>query len=194
MHDTSVLGKREQSAAFDPADFASYPTRLDAAYERFDLDSALRPTIIQPDSNWTKRAQKALLEPPITTKLTSSDLDKEKNAVFDLLDAITCSGALGIAHASFHVVIAATHGFDASIMDTVIKKNVNPIERVERSVLIMSRCVMYTTDNMPTWMPQFYHFPLITCSTIHNKPMDELVQEEQLARVQAYSPMLFIAE
>ena len=137
-------GNTDQSAspdatASDPTDYTSYPTRLDAAYERFDLDSALRPTIIKPSANWVKRAQKALLEPPTTTYLGSSDLDKEKNKAFDLLDALTCSGALGISHASLHVVIAARHAFDNSIMDTVIQRNVNPIERVERSVLIMSR-------------------------------------------------------
>jgi hypothetical protein len=38
---------------------------------------------------------------------------------------------------SLHVVIAATHTFDDTLMGCLVQKNVNPIEHVERSLLIM---------------------------------------------------------
>ena len=38
---------------------------------------------------------------------------------------------------SLHVVIAATHTFDDTLMTCLVQKNMNPIERVERSLLIM---------------------------------------------------------
>jgi hypothetical protein len=39
------------------------------------------------------------------------------------------------------VVIAATHCFDQSLVDTVVQGNVNPIEKVERSTLIVAGVV-----------------------------------------------------
>ena len=39
------------------------------------------------------------------------------------------------------MVLAATHCFGASLIDTVIVKNVNPIEKLERSSLIIAETV-----------------------------------------------------
>jgi hypothetical protein len=50
-------------------------------------------------------------------------------------------------------------------MDTVVQGNVNPIERVERSALIMA-------------------------STIHELPACDLIAENQRSRVLTYSPQL----
>ena len=41
-------------------------------------------------------------------------------------------------HAALHVVMGATHAFDNSLIDTVIQHYVNPIEKAERSLLIMA--------------------------------------------------------
>jgi hypothetical protein len=148
-------------------DYTQYPGKLDKAYELYDVDSALRPTIINPRKVWSKKSQKALLEAPTTVSLNEDALSTEKNAAFDLLDALSRSGALTIDNASLHIVIAATHCFDKSLMDTVIQKNVNPIERVERSVLIMA-------------------------ATVHSVEARELLADAQLPRVATYSPMLFL--
>ncbi len=112
--------------------------KLEEMYTRYDPDSSLRPTIINPGASWSKRAQAGLLSTPQTSSMDSDKQAAEKIAAFDLLDALTRSGALPIEHASLHVIIAATHCFDKSLMDTVVQKNVNPIERVERSTLIMA--------------------------------------------------------
>jgi hypothetical protein len=150
-------------------DYTKYPNLLEEMYTKYDPDSSLRPTIINPGSSWTKSSQAGLLGKPTSSMLLSEEQNKEKEAAFDLLDALTRSGALPIEHASLHVVIAATHCFDQSVMDTLVQKNVNPIERVERSTLIMA-------------------------STLQGLPAAALVQGSQVERLQTYSPMLLLQQ
>ena len=147
-------------------DYTQLPTQLDSQYERLDTDSALRPTIISPGTPWQKKSQAALLATPTTRSLDTEGQTSEKDAAFNLLDALTRSGAIALEHCALHVVIAATHCFDRSLMDTVVQRNVNPIERVERSALIMA-------------------------STLHGVSAGQLLQESQVARVSTFSPQLF---
>jgi hypothetical protein len=54
-------------------------------------------------------------------------------------------------------------------MDTLVQRNVNPIERVERSTLIMA-------------------------ATLQGQPAAALVQESQMERLQLYSPTLLLRD
>jgi len=148
-------------------DFTQVPRQMDERFERMDTDSALRPTIITPAASWIKKSQKALLATPSTSALGSLEQKTEMDAAFDLLDALTKSGALPLSHASLHIVIAATHCFDKTVAETIVQDNVNPIEKVERSTLIMA-------------------------STIHQEPVAALINDSQYQRVCAASPMLFL--
>ena len=65
-------------------------------------------------------------------------------------------------------MVCATHCFDKNLIDTVVEDNVNPIEKLERSALIVA-------------------------STIHDLPAAALLNSHQQARVLEYSPMLFPA-
>ena len=143
-------------------DFTKYAGLLDRRYEEFDPDSALRPTIINPSDHWTKKSTKSLMSAPVTTRLTTSELTDAKRAAFELLDALTRSGALVMESASLHVLIAATHCFDKSL---VVQGNVNPIERVERSAVIMA-------------------------TTIHRLPASALLSGMEVQRVLSCSPQL----
>ncbi len=147
-------------------DMTKMPRLLEAQFEKLDPDSSMRPTIINPAACWTKKSQKALLSAPVESQLRKDEQGDAKNAAFDLLDALSRSGALVMETASLHVVIAATQCFDKSLMDTVVQNNVNPIERVERSTLIMA-------------------------STLHNLAVSDMLDGSQLERVQTFSPSLF---
>jgi hypothetical protein len=146
-------------------DYTRIPGELDAKLEAIDEDDALRATILTPSPTWTRTRQKGLLSPPKATSLAATALDREKAQAFDLLDALTRSGAMAIEEASLHVVIAATHNFDRTLTDTVILDNVNPVEKVERSLLILG-------------------------TTIHRAPAAELLEEAHRARVMAGTPRL----
>jgi len=150
-------------------DYTKIPAQLDQLYLTLDPDAAVRPTIIKPGKLWQKTYRKSLLSDEASKTLTKSEQKKEKNTAFDLLDALTRSGVLSVDQASFHVVLGATHCFDATLMNTVIQQNINPIERVERSILI-------------------------TSTVIHAQNPAVLLRPSQLERVQKCSPSLFTSE
>jgi hypothetical protein len=150
----------------DAIDYTKIPAELDAKFAQLDEDNALRPTIIHAGHVWTKRSHATLLSAAVTATLNVDQQKQERNRAFDLLDALSRSGVLPVLAAELHIVIAATHCFDQNLMDTVIQRNINPIEKVERSLLIMS-------------------------STIHERPPIELIKLDQLERVQLASPILF---
>jgi len=143
-------------------DFTAIPRQLEAAYDRLDADAAIRPTRIIVTDTWRRRAQPSLLEPATESVVSKPFAAREKQKAFDLLDALSRSGALTFDAASLHVLVAATHRFDQSLTDTVVSNNVNPIEKVERSSLIIA-------------------------STIHSAPAADLLRSEQRARVASFS-------
>ena len=102
-------------------DLTTIPNELDAKYLELDLDGTLRPTVIKVNANrsWTKSFQRNLLTKSETKTLNKTNLKEERDAAFDLLDALSRSGALDINCAELHVVVAATHRFARTVVDTV---------------------------------------------------------------------------
>ena len=85
-----------------------------------------------------------------------------KQAAFELLDALTRSGALPMSHAALHIVVGAAHSFQDTLMATILRRNVNPIEHVERSSVILA-------------------------STLWHQPGSDLVQPSQMQRLLEHS-------
>lgn len=56
--------------------------------------------------------------------------------------------------AELHIIIAATHTFDKTLMDTAIQDNVNPIERVERFIYFDSRFLAFSAGHLATPLGQ----------------------------------------
>ena len=151
----------------DGDDVSKLPQVLERKFEALDEDSCLRPTILETGEVYQKTHQKGLLSKPATQRLHAEAQKQEKDRAYDLLDALTRSGALDVEEASLHVVVASTHCFDKTLMDAVVQDNVNPIEKVERSVLIAA-------------------------SAIHCRAAEEMLREEQVGRVKAHCPQLFL--
>lgn len=160
----AVAGTAGASAVID---YTKVPVELDQKFQRLDEDSALRPTIINAGKVWSKRSKKGLLSDFVNSTVEKQGQKLEKQRCYDLLDALTKSGCLSIEGATLHVIMTATHCFDQNIMNTLVQDNINPIEKVERSNLIVA-------------------------TTIHGRSAEELVKPEQLERVRTYSPGLFI--
>jgi len=150
-------------------DLTTIPKALDAKFEEFDEDSAVRPTIITAAPVWERKTHKSLLSKAIVENLGEKELRDEKNKAFDLLDALSRSGALPIACAEVHAIVGATHCFDLSVIDTIVQKNVNPIEKLERSLLIVASTIYGTAE---------------TKALLRN--------EEQVLRISKHSPTLLL--
>ena len=135
--------------------------------EALDEDAALRPTLISTGAVWTKRSQRSMLASPSTATLGGEDQSRLKDAAFDLLDALSRSGALSLDAAELHMVLAATHVFDKNLVDTVVQQNVNPIEKVERSAMMVA-------------------------AVVHDSRPELLLRHEQVERFKLYSPKLFL--
>ena len=122
-------------------DFTLIPKQLDQSVERNGEAASLRSTTIKAGSNWTRNRQANLLSKPTRHGLDADVIRKEKSKAFDLLDALSRSGSLAIAHSELHVVVAITHCFEKDLMGTVICDNVNPIEKLEGSTLLLASAV-----------------------------------------------------
>ena len=143
------------------------PTELEQRMDALKDEGALRPTIITPSPTWHLTRQSSLLDDPKPFEITSDRLKSEKNKAFDLLDALTKSGALVLEGCSVHVVIGSTHCFDLSLMALLVQDNVNPIEVMERSAAIVA-------------------------SVIHQRPWEELVEEVRRREMMALLPPSFL--
>jgi len=75
-----------------------------------------------------------------------------------LLDSLSKSGCISFEHASLHVIIASTHCFGETLMNTVLKDNINPIEKLEHSILLIS-------------------------STVHKKDISEIIMESEMNKL-----------
>ncbi len=142
------------------------PALLDERFEKLDADRALHATILNVGSVWQKTSQPSLLAARSTSSVGPDQQKLEKNACWDLLDALSKSGALPFQHASMHIVVATSHVFDKNVMDVLVQDNINPIERVQNSQLIIA-------------------------STIHNVPVTQLVKSQ--ASIQEVTPEAILA-
>jgi hypothetical protein len=148
-HDTPAATTIPETPALvaSPAtqDLTQLPALLDREFLRYDGGAALRPTIITPDDHgWVFRSYPSIMcKTPGEQSWSrySGDLTTAKAAAFDLLDALSRSGALTLQHASLHILVAATHHFTDTLLDTVVQKHINPIEAVERSQLIVASTI-----------------------------------------------------
>ena len=137
-HDRSAAAEPTSAGTFD---FTSIPFQLDANFEARGLGNSLRAAIINMAPNWTRQRQASLLAQPVEESIYSEQRTAEKRKAFELLDALTKSGGLRIEDASVPVVVAAVHSFDNTLMNTLVQDNVNPIESLERSVLVAAATI-----------------------------------------------------
>lgn len=139
--DKADEGTRDQphSRLFDQLDdFTMIPAMLDAKFQQYDSDRALKSTIITAGRDWTRSRQENLLVVSQKTELGAKTISSEKNKALDLLIAISRSGSLSIESSDLHIIVAVSHCFEKQIMETIIEDDINPIEKMERSMRMIA--------------------------------------------------------
>lgn len=161
----NVLDNQPESSG-SIEDYTLLPSLLEKKSSEIDPTAKLRPTIIKVQEHWKKTYQKSILSDRETQIINTSLANEEKSKATDLLDALSKSGSISLDAVELHIVVASTHCFDETLIETVIAKNENPIEHIERSLLIMS-------------------------SALQKKPVEQLIKSTEADRIKKYSPMLF---
>ena len=157
--------EEEEFEEVESLDLTKIPQKLDANFKILDTDSQLRPTTLKTGETWTRTRKTSIIAEASKTTLRLEDLAKEKSKAFDLIDALSRSGALTLTSAELHVMVCATHAFSRSITDTLIIDNVDPILKAERASLIIA-------------------------TTLHDKPALNLVDPKKLPSLVKSSPFL----
>ena len=139
--DSKHHGEVKSNHSSSSSDFTLMPKLLDAKIEKHSPSGALRSTIIKSSDSCLCWRQKNLLSSPERRFLKSEDLKSEKEKAFDLLDALSRSGSLPVDCSELHVVISMTHCFDKDVMDTIVQDNINPIEQLEMSALLVASTI-----------------------------------------------------
>ena len=152
-------------APLESLDISGLPGKLEAQFSAHESARCLRPTIVTVESHWTKKFQKSIIAAEESERLGAEEQRREQQRAFDLLDALTKAGEIDLVAAEMHVVVAATHCFDKTLMDTVVQNNVNPVEKVEASLLLAA-------------------------SVLHNCPPAALLSSAHKARALQFSPHL----
>ncbi len=129
----------EQVQASTIHDFTSMPKLIDAKLDE-QSEGALKSTIIKTGQLWERRRKENLLLPSQRSYL-NEEKKSEKNKAIDLLKAISRSGSLPIAKSDLHVIVSVSHCFHKNVLSTVIQDNINPIEQVEKSLLMIGSLI-----------------------------------------------------
>jgi len=140
---TGHTSMEETKPPSDVVDIANIPKLLDRNIELHDKNTALRSTTVETtNSGWTLIRQENLLSESKSRILGTDEIGSEKSRAFDLLDALSRSGSLEIPFSELHVLICATQEFEKTVMETVIQDNINPIEKIEVSTLLMASTIL----------------------------------------------------
>jgi len=130
--------KDSEVKASNGDDWVDIPAQLNESMKKFDKEDSLHTTILTTDTTWRLNFLRSLLSKPESKNVGPDELVTRRNTTFDLLDALSRSGALSLDTGSFHVIVAVTHCFEKSVMATLVQNNINPIQSLERSSLILT--------------------------------------------------------
>eukprot|EP01060_Flectonema_neradi_P001170 TRINITY_DN1069_c1_g1_i6.p1 TRINITY_DN1069_c1_g1~~TRINITY_DN1069_c1_g1_i6.p1 ORF type:complete len:944 (+),score=222.58 TRINITY_DN1069_c1_g1_i6:428-3259(+) len=130
-----------ESAATDKWDFSKIPSILEQKFSSTtETAAALRPVTLKTGDCWSKLAFSSILDSRgEVASLSGLSLKSEKEAAFNLLDALTKSGTVAVKEVSVSILFGFSHSWAESILKTVAKRNRNPLEIAANTALELAR-------------------------------------------------------
>ncbi len=122
-------------------DFTMIPKTLNLAIEKYSGDAMLRSTTLTLGNKWQRTRHIDLFAKPQKSYIEGNSIKVERNKAHDLLDAISRSGTLSVDCSELHVIVAASHHFYKDVINTIVHDNINPIEKLEMSTLLVGSIV-----------------------------------------------------
>ena len=122
---------------FETSRWIEFPFLMNTNLRKFDREDSLHTTIFKSSDYWSGICTDSILSKPKKKYFAPEKVCKFRNNAFDLLDALSRGGTLSLDFGSLHILTAVTHCFDDTILNTITKQNVNPIQSLERSSLIL---------------------------------------------------------
>ena len=122
-------------------DFSRIPSTLEQKFSSTtETAVALRPLTLKTGDSWSKLKYSSLLDSQgKMISLSGPSLKSEKEAAFNLLDALTKSGTVPLKEASVAIIFGFSHSWAESILRTVAKRNRNPLEIATNTAIELAR-------------------------------------------------------
>jgi hypothetical protein len=120
-------------------EWTRFPSALDAICDATgSVGASIRPTLVRVGDDWTRSQASLLSQETVSQPFTASDQKRARDDAFHVLDTLSRSGLLTLTDAEMHVVLAATHNFERSLIDTVVQQNIDPIGKLVDSMRLVS--------------------------------------------------------
>jgi hypothetical protein len=127
-----VVTKKEEE---EQENLSQIGSKLNSMLDRADCSSINQTVIsVAAAESWTRQDWgDGFLAQCRETALGSELQRAEKNKVFDFLEVISNGGISPFEEgAALHVIVAAVHSYQQSIVETVVQENKDPISEMER--------------------------------------------------------------
>jgi len=140
-HSLEAIEHEAMGAEDAQTDFTQLPALLENGVVESAPGVELRPIVIHVGEKWRKRTKIPQQQQHQEQELNGVEQRLEKQKCFDLLRALTKSGALTITDCSLHVVIASSICFEKTLIDSLIVDNLEPISLIDSAHLLFAKTI-----------------------------------------------------
>lgn len=120
---SSIVGQKEETI------ISNYTPHFNSDYTTNFL-----PTLLFPGYPWELSRCASIISRPQKYTLDSSQISEETSTVFHILkNVLSVLDGPGSFDCDLHIVQTTTHYFDHTLMDTIVKGNINPIDPIQNT-------------------------------------------------------------
>lgn len=168
LHEKDSMGispTNGKEIAQHPTNFSEIPRQLDQLLQSYgNCNHTLRSVTHATVDQWELKRQENLPTKLQAFNIEASGVKGETNKALYLLEVLSSSGSLPIVSGELHIIVSVCHSFEKNVMDTIIINNVNPIEKVDFSSLLVASCIH--EESIPKMVTNCADVPNILAPTL----------------------------